>query len=612
MHERGWQLPVVGVSVVTMLRVMVLVMLIGLVPLAVVAVVIHNKDVAAAKARVDRNLAHQVDAERNALNDYFDRARSIDLLSAQNPAFTDFYAQPGTLEEKIHRESLTNREVNRALLYIANLYPTTIGEACLIDRSGRELAREVKGVQAPIADLSADESHNPFFAGTWKTPVGQVYQQTPYVSPDTHEWVISNSTVLPNRLGFVHFEITVESFRAQARRLTRGTDQLIAVIDATSGRVVFRSDHPQAVGAPLGDPRERRFTAIASQGGIAGTANVAGGLRASYERLRVSKSNQNDWYVVAYAPVSAPSLLGSLGWPLFALAGGLLLLAVVIGRRYSATASKGALVDQIRQTAGTLSELAHQMRSAVSGAAMATRDQSAAVAETSATIQEMATTAGLIAENARASATAAAQTGETMLDMQDKVEVIAQRSVALRDRSSEIDDILKLIEGIADQTNLLALNAAIEAARAGEAGAGFTVVASEVRKLAERSLVSTENIRSIIGGVQEETTATILATEQGLQHAREVGALMTQTSGALEEAILATQQQKSAADQVSDAMIQIRESAHLLVTEQEQRVATAEQIEALVRRLEQALNVSGTRSVPRSATHQPRGASSAD
>jgi hypothetical protein len=576
-----------------MLRVTALVMLIGLVPLAVVAVVIHNKDVAAEKARVDRNLAHQVDAEQNVLRDYFDRARSIDLLSAQNPAFTAFYAQPGTLAEKIHRGSATNRQVNNALLYLAHLYPTTIGEACFIDRSGPELAREVKGVRATVADLSPDESHNPFFAGTWATPVGEVYQHQPYVSPDTHEWVISNSTVLANGRGFVHFEITVESFRAQAKRITSGTDQIIDVIDAKTGRVVFQSNRPQAIGAPLGDPSERRLTSIAARGAPSGTTNIAGGTRAAYQRLVVSKSNQNDWYVVAYAPVTTPSLLGSVGWPLIALAGVLLVLALVIAKRYSATASKGELVDQIRQTAGSLSRLAQQMRSAVAGSATATRDQSAAVAETSATIEEMATTAGVIAENARASATAAAQTGETMLDMQEKVDTIAERSLSLRDRSSEISDILNLIEGIADQTNLLALNAAIEAARAGEAGAGFTVVAREVRKLAERSLASTENIRSIMGGVQSETNATILATEQGLKQAREVGELMTQTSQALEEAILATQQQKSAADQVSDAMVQIRESADLLVTEQEQRVATAEQIEALVTDLEQALNTSG-------------------
>ena len=576
-----------------MLRVVALVMLIGLVPLAVVAVTLRNKDVAAQKARIDRNLAHQVDAEANALGDYFDRARSIDLLSAQNPSFIAFYAEPGTLEEKIHRAGDTTKQINQALLYLASLYPTTIGEACLIDKNGREIAREVRGLQAPVADLSADESGNPFFTGTWATPVGHVYQMRPYVSPDTKEWVISNSTVLPNRLGFVHFEITVESFRAQAARLTRGTGQRIAVINAKTGRVVFASDHDQRIGAPLGVPGERRFTAISAHGAASGFSDLGSGVRASYEHLRVSNSNRNDWYVVAYAPVTTPTLFGSLGWPLLALAGALLVLALLIGRRYSLTASKGELVDQIRHTAGSLAQLAQQMRSAVSDSAMATRDQSAAVAETSATIEEMAATAGFIADNARASASAAAQTGETMVDMREKVDLIAERTVSLRDSSSEISEILELIETIADQTNLLALNAAIEAARAGSAGAGFSVVASEVRKLAERSLASTENIRSIIGGVRDQTNATILATEQGLKHAHEVGELMTETSTALEEAILATQQQKSAADQVSDAMIQIRQAAHLLVTEQEQRVATAEQIEALVSDLERSLNASG-------------------
>ena len=252
---------------------------------------------------------------------------------------------------------------------------------------------------------------------------------------------------------------------------------------------------------------------------------------------------------------------------------------------------RNALIERLRSASGVLGEMASELRATSGTAATSMNEQSAAIADTSATIEELAAAAGSIAENVRSVAEAAEHTGVTMRDMQGKVEAIAVRALSLGERAQKIGEILELIDDIAGQTNLLALNAAIEAARAGEAGKGFAVVAAEVRKLAERSLRSTESISVIVAGVRDETNATIMATEQGTRQAREVGELMTSTATMLEESLLAAQQQKTAADQADAAILQIRQGADQLATAQSQRASTAERLESLVDEIENALRV---------------------
>ena len=268
-----------------------------------------------AVAALDGALANTASSQAQVLADYFSRARSIDLLTANNPAFRHFYAHPGTRAAKVRRGGQVLDEVNEALGNLEELFPDSIGEACFIDRTGPENARMVRGQRATLADLSPDESAAPFFGPTFALRQGEVYQARPYVSPDTKEWVISNSTLVPtgddSKQAIVHFEVTIESFRKVAAGLTNRFDVL--VVDARSGQVVIDSRHPQRIGAPLGRPDDRRFQPLAQAGTPKGSSSV-GDRPVVYQRLQRQPDNANDWYVVAAARNPVGPLYGVSGW----------------------------------------------------------------------------------------------------------------------------------------------------------------------------------------------------------------------------------------------------------------------------------------------------------
>jgi methyl-accepting chemotaxis protein len=206
------------------------------------------------------------------------------------------------------------------------------------------------------------------------------------------------------------------------------------------------------------------------------------------------------------------------------------------------------------------------------------------------TIEELDTTATRIAKNAENVARIAGDTLAGMQEINAKVTDTSRKILSLGEKSQSIGNITKLIDDIADQTNLLALNAAIEAARAGEVGRGFAVVAQEVRKLAERSSESTEEIRQLINEIQGETNSTIMSIEGSTKWVKKGLEMIEETAKSAKEISIATQQQKFASDQVVQAMREIDSVTKQFVSSTQQATASAAQLNALSEELKSAIS----------------------
>ncbi|MFZ0322821.1 MAG: methyl-accepting chemotaxis protein [Actinomycetes bacterium] len=261
-----------------------------------------------------------ITAARNTetmITQQFERAASINLLMAKNPAYAEFFQAKGTNDAKINQDIAPLAEARSQLAYVQTLFPGAVGESCFIDaRTGQELARVVNGKPAFPAALSKDESQSAFFGPTTKLPVGFVYQSQPYLSADTNEWVLGNATLIPvdgKKLGLVHFEMRLESLQLLAA--DQAQNMVIRSVDALTGRVVMDSRSLQVAGSELGDTNDTTFFEPVKTWNSSGIEAV-GNDQIAYVRMsptsKLKSVNENDWYVTASAPKVATGWLVAL------------------------------------------------------------------------------------------------------------------------------------------------------------------------------------------------------------------------------------------------------------------------------------------------------------
>lgn len=235
------------------------------------------------------------------------------------------------------------------------------------------------------------------------------------------------------------------------------------------------------------------------------------------------------------------------------------------------------LQDAINQLSTASSEILATSEQQAANA----KEQSAAISETTSAAVELSKSAEQVGENIKIITQASNHSLVGMAKIKDAIGKTGQVVTSLSEKSQEIGKITELIDGVADQTNLLAVNAAIEAARAGDQGKGFTVVADEIRKLADSTGKSTKDITSLIELIQHEMTNILISMEESTKSVEDEVKIAQGAAEKSKEISMSANQQVSGSKQIADSMNYIDEAMKEMTQGIQKSQTAAEQLSSL-------------------------------
>jgi methyl-accepting chemotaxis protein len=228
-------------------------------------------------------------------------------------------------------------------------------------------------------------------------------------------------------------------------------------------------------------------------------------------------------------------------------------------------------LDSISTQIAEVRNGSEQQSIGVASTAAAMNEMNATVLEVARNAHDAADNAVSAKEKAQEGAQVADQAVKSIASVETQILALQEKMTALGEQAEGIGRIIGVINDIADQTNLLALNAAIEAARAGEAGRGFAVVADEVRKLAEKTMVATKEVESAVAeiqrGAKDNMEATAGAAKDIVEGARMAGRsgeylqdilrLVDETSTRVHSIAVAAEQQSASSEEINVAIEEV-------------------------------------------------------